>query len=302
VIKFVILLYHGVTNQKHGGIQNCSQKHIFSKDFQNQMKVLSNNYNVLAFNELIRLKKSGKLPNNSVSVTFDDGFANNYSIAFPILKKYEIPATFYLSTGFINSHRTFWVDKVEYLLNETEEPVIEIDSLEKEFFIRSIEEKMGALREIKSQLKADSNLIEPLVQELEQKAKIFPKYDYKDYAMLTWDNVRSMDHSGLCEFGAHTVDHVILSHLSKTNKEYQICTSKKMLEDELEHEITLFSYPEGQKDQYDSETISILRKAGFNSSPTAIFGVNNQYISNFKLFRNMVGFKAPFKKCLEAIS
>ena len=66
--------------------------------------------------ELLNLKQDRRLPSYSVVVTFDDGFENNYTAAFPVLQHYGIPATFYLSTGFIGTQRTFWVDKIEYLL------------------------------------------------------------------------------------------------------------------------------------------------------------------------------------------
>lgn len=300
--NFILLLYHGVTDYSGSGIQNCSHKHISLQKFEEQMRLLSEQFNVLSLNDLLRLKKKGKLPDKSVSVTFDDGFANNYTHAFPLLKKYGIPATFYLTTGFIDTNKVFWVDKIEYLLNETSESCIHLDSIDISLSLSTIQSKITALKAIKSCLKKDSKLIKPILQELEKKSNVPAKYNYDDYSMLTWDNVRTMDDSELCEFGAHTVDHSILSHLSREEKEFQISESKKKLEDELNHEITLFSYPEGQLHHYDSETIELLRRYGFSSSPTARFGINNQYISNFRLYRNMVEFDASFEKCLEGLS
>lgn len=128
-----------------------------------------------------------------------------------------------------------------------------------------------------------------------------PDMIYEDYQTLTWDHVRETHKSGLCEFGAHTVDHAILSHLSRLEKECQAYTSKLTLENELGEEINLYSYPEGQEIYYDEETIQVLQSAGFSASPPAIFGVNPGTTSDYYLCRNMVGFTAPFERCLEVL-
>ncbi len=299
---FIILLYHGVSDQPHKGIENCSHKHISVDDFAAQLQTLKAHYRVFSLPDLLQQKHHGALPENAVALTFDDGFANNYSLAFPLLQQFDLPATFYLASGFINTRRSFWVDKLEYLINESPLSSLEIDSLQKQFSLQSLEDRKTTLQAIKSALKSASALIEKTVAELEQICQVSPDYDYADYRLLSWDQVREMAQSGLCEFGGHTVDHVILSHLPAAEKQVQIAQCKATLETELNRPIRLFSYPEGQSCHYDESCIEVLKKQGFTSSPSAIFGVNNDKQSDFHLYRNMVGFTAPFLQCLGAPS
>jgi len=74
------------------------------EDFKKQMQYLKdNNYSIIKFSELVDILESDKeLPKKTVVLTFDDGFEDNYTNAFPILKKYNFPATIFLITGFIN--------------------------------------------------------------------------------------------------------------------------------------------------------------------------------------------------------
>lgn len=299
--RFVILLYHGVSRTVPQGIENCSKKHISPEEFTCQMEHLAADYVVLPLSEVLVLKQKGSLPKRTAVVTFDDGFENNYSTAFPILQRYGIPATFFLTTGFISTHRVFWVDKLECLLNELPHANLNLETLGRQYWLGSLSDRIYALHELKRFLKATPGLVCEAIEELERLSRSSATYEHEDYRTLTWDQVRDMNKSNLCEFGAHTVDHAILSHLSRSEKEYQIFTSKRTLEEELGEEVFLFSYPEGQKDHYDEETIQILRSAGFSSSPTAIFGFNTCATSDYHLRRNMVELTAPFDECLEVL-
>jgi peptidoglycan/xylan/chitin deacetylase (PgdA/CDA1 family) len=300
--KFVILLYHGVSQAKHKGIENCSRKHLPAEEFARQMEYLATNYQVLPLSQLLLLKEIGSLPSRAVAITFDDGFENNYSVAYPIMMRYSIPATFFLATGFINTQRVFWVDKVEYLINESQHTFIKLKTLDSCYPLGSMEEKKYALQEIKRILKSVSGLVADVITELEDVSSVDPRYDYEDYRICTWEQVREMRQSGLYDFGGHTVNHEILSHLNRAGKEKEIFEAKETLERELSEQIPLFSYPEGQENHFDPETIEVLKSAGFSCSPSAIFGVNTLTTSNYYLRRNMVGFTASFEKCLEILN
>ena len=118
--KSCILLYHGVTESKSNGIENCSNKHIQSIEFEKQMKWIDENKNVVSMRNI-------KDEPNSVAVTFDDTFKNIHDVALPILKKYNIPATFFITTSFIDSEKIFWVDELEHMINFSIKNEIELD-------------------------------------------------------------------------------------------------------------------------------------------------------------------------------
>src|SRR3990172_7617943 len=251
--EFTILLYHGVSRSVHRGIENCSRKHVSAEHFEAQMRFLATMGRVAALGDLLADCEKGLPAGGRVAVTFDDGFENNYSVAFPILRRHGVPATFFLSTGFIGSSRVFWVDKLEYLLNEAAVNAFESAVLGREFLLASLERRAAALREIKGALKRQPALVDDTIAELEALAEAPLRYDYPDYRMMDWHQVREMHRSGLCEFGAHTIDHTILSHVPHAEKVLQVRQSKATLEGELGTPVTLFAYPEGQADHFDDE-------------------------------------------------
>ena len=119
--KLLILLYHGVYDHSLIGIENYSGKHVKKSEFISQLKLLKdNNFTFLSFDEIIEIIISKKkFPKNSVAISFDDGFRNNFKIACPILDDLKIPAIFYVCSGLIDSNELFWVDKIEACINNT---------------------------------------------------------------------------------------------------------------------------------------------------------------------------------------
>ena len=298
--RFVVLLYHGVSAVPHHGIENYSRKHVSATAFEHQIEVLAREYSVLPLEELLQRQAAGDVPPRAVAVTFDDGFANNYEVAFPTLVRHEVPATFYLATGFIGTERVFWVDRLEYLVNEWREPTLAIAELDRVLPLRTHADRLDAVQEVKRELKEHTSQVEPVLRSLEARFGS-PSYDYPDYRTLSWDQVREMHASGLCSFGAHTVDHVILAQLEPAEQERQVRLSVEAVSQELGQRTRLFSYPEGGPGQYDDETIRIVQEAGCASAPSAIFGVNDATTSPFHLRRNMVDFTAPFEECLAVL-
>ncbi len=299
---FVILLYHGVTREPmQHGIANCSRKHLTAEVFARQMAQLEKEYTVMGLSELLKVRTNGVLPPRAVAVTFDDGFANNCTVALPILVEHKIPATFFLTSGFVDTPRIFWVDKLEYLINETELPEAILPSLDRTFSLRSLEEKEAALKTIKLLLKTTPGLTESVIKEMELSCEVSPRYDYEDYQTLTWNQIHQMRETGLCQFGAHTVDHPVLSHLPRREKERQIGASKAALESKLGTSVELFAYPEGETRHFDDETIELLKSAGFRHAVTAVPGLNTQSTGDFHLRRGMVEMTLSFKECLEPL-
>jgi peptidoglycan/xylan/chitin deacetylase (PgdA/CDA1 family) len=102
----LILLYHRVADVKEDPHSLCVSR----KNFDAQIKWLKNNSNVISLSRLVVLLKACKLNKNFVCVTFDDGYEDNYVNAHPILKKYQVPATFFVTTGYVNTKKQFYWD------------------------------------------------------------------------------------------------------------------------------------------------------------------------------------------------
>lgn len=288
--KSCILLYHGVTKSKSDGIENYSNKHIQADEFERQMKYIKENKNVVSIRNI-------KEEPNSVAVTFDDTFKNIHDVALPILKKYDIPATFFISTGFIGNDRNFWVDRIEHMINFSKTDEVDFDG--ELFNLEDETKKINSLTIIKSKLKKyNPKKRESLLNYVELQTGWLEDVEVDNYKNLSLDDVKRLDIPPMYEVGGHTVNHEILAYLSDERLEYEIVECIKTLENIVGRKIDLFSYPEGQENHYNYNVIKYLKKHGIDICPSAIDGfLGNEDEFNYR--RIMVGFqdnKFPFKE------
>ena len=300
--KFKILLYHGVTNQiKKKGIENFSGKHISKLTFLKQMKILKKNYNIISIKDLEKFKKQKFIPKNSVLITFDDGFENNYKVAFPILKKLKIPAVFYISTGLIGKKKLFWVDQIEDLINRSNKKQINLKlKYKKKYSIKTPNQKIKVITEIKRFCKMVSSLKKDrIIEKLKKETNLKPSSNSsQNYKLMNWQQVRAIDSEDLFEIGGHSTDHNILSKLPKKKMKSDIKNSINILEKKLKRKIKHYSYPEGQYSDYNKQIKSYLKFLGIKFCPSAVNGIANIDDDNFEFKRIMVGInkkKFPFR-------
>lgn len=299
----VILLYHGITASPSIGIENFSGKHITAERFNRQMAWLKTNAHPMSLREMTdRLQRREKLPPRSIAVTFDDTFLNNRTVALPILQRHHVPATYFVTTGFIGRKRLFWTDKVEYCLNTTIKDAITFalsGQVERAWPLATSQQRIQAVIEIKGAMK----LMSPHVRDehLATLAAVcgvsdsdFDQADIPNYQMMDWDDVQALD-CGLCDVGGHSVNHEILAYLPPDRLEEETKGCVQSLQDGLGHGVDLFSYPEGQGHHYNDSVIASLKQAGVTISPSAIRGTNAPGADPFHLRRIMVGFMGePF--------
>ena len=112
-----ILMYHRINQPDLLGHQMQPGMYVRPESFEMQMRFLKENYNVVRLQELSeKIGKGEKVTPGTIAITFDDGWLDNYTEAFPTLRKYELPATIFLATKYINSTETFWSDGIPYAI------------------------------------------------------------------------------------------------------------------------------------------------------------------------------------------
>ena len=214
-------------------------------EFYRQMSYIKDNCNILSMDEIVDIKRKDEMwPENAVAVTFDDGFKNNYECAAPILNELNIPATFYICSGMIDSKKMFWVDKIEDCINRTKKNAIEIVlDIPLTLSLKSKEEKIQALTKIKSFCKsADIKIKERVLKDLELITGIQPKASSAlNYQMMSWDELKSLNNNQLFTIGGHTLYHDIMSaHVDDENMFKDIELSIGLLEFNLNKNNTFF--------------------------------------------------------------
>lgn len=293
--ELTILLYHGVTDSISTGIENASGKHIHVDTFRDQMQFIKQNCNVLSMDDVVALTNAGKAyPPRAVAVTFDDGFKNNHTLAAPVLDDIQVPATFYITAGIVDTELMFWVDELEDCLNlsQAEDIHIQLDDAEKSFSLRSDAEKLLALAEIKGFCKraaaADKDRV---LSDVATATGIVPDVSHaRNYEKISWNELREMDANPLFIIAGHSLYHDILSAQPVAEMQAAVRLSLGLLSYNLGHEVTHFSYPEGQAHHYNEKVIQTLKDERVVCSPSAITGMNSAGSDLFHLKRIMVGF------------
>ena len=313
-----ILMYHGFTDKDHHeGIENHSGKHLHIKKFDEQVRFLKKNYNIVSLNDVLDYYTQGKkLPPRSIVITVDDGYKSNWTLAYPVLKEYQVPATVFVATDFIDQKQALWVDRIEYGIDKTQQKSVELDVGHHncKYILGSLKEKERADAQIKQILKSlPLKEREQAIQSLEAQLKIALRFSGipEMYAPLTWENIRAMQDSGLITIGSHTCSHTILTSCSHDDLLLEITASKKRIEDMLSHACDHFSYPNGGKGDFNDTTHHALSKALYRSAMVTVIGTNNELANCYELKRlnvhnsgEMGGFKrtlSPFARFLRLV-
>jgi peptidoglycan/xylan/chitin deacetylase (PgdA/CDA1 family) len=274
---FQILMYHRVNNEADDIFEGVP-----TKEFAAQMEGLNRYYTVLPLEELVERALVGDVPPNSVAVTFDDGYRDNYEHAFPILKQYGIPATIFLTTGVIGRPGILWHDVVFELFRRTAVTSVEIEGRHYPLLSRpdrqqSLFTALKILRRLSPQERNEH--IARMAASLD--VSIGSDYGPK---MLTWEQVGEMTRAGVT-FGAHTVSHPILSRMPLDKAIQEIETSKSTIEHKLGRKVRSFAYPNGSREDFTEALKGSLKEAGFRCAVTTMWGINGRSTDPFELRR-----------------
>jgi len=286
-------MYHGFTDiKKFDGIENYHGKHIEIDKFCEQIEYLKKYYHIISLDQLLAFYTAKiPLPPRSVVITMDDGYRSNYSLAYPVLKEYEVPATIFVSTDFVEKRHFLWVDRVEYALNQTTSSnfKINIENEELYFPLENNDLKKQADATIKGKLKRISQeLREGIVCDLEKKLEqsLLTEETPQDiYCPLGWQEVSEMVQSGLITIGSHTCSHVIMTQCSSEQMQQELKDSKLLIEIKTGEQCDVFGYPNGEPGDFDNTTKALLKEAGFICGLTTVLGVNDSTSDIFELKR-----------------
>lgn len=265
--------------------------------FDWQMELLRAYFNPLPLAVALELQKSGDLPPASVCVTFDDGYADNVDVALPILEKWDIPATFFISSGYLNGGR-MWNDTV--LESVKQIPAADIDLTEIDLGRCSLATENERLRVAYQILTALKHL--PPDRRAEGTAFVASfASDLPIDLMMTSPQVKKLVDSGM-EIGGHTVSHPILASLDCDEARREIVEGKKALEELSGGAVSYFAYPNGKSGQdFTHFHSSILPGIGFKAAVSTHWGVSTLESDIWQLPRFTPWDRTPAKFMLRMI-
>jgi peptidoglycan/xylan/chitin deacetylase (PgdA/CDA1 family) len=285
----LILYYHSVSENADRRIDPSIV--VRPAHFERQLCYLSKHTHVVSLTDLseaVRQKRA--LPPNSVVITFDDGYRDNFTTVAPLLKQYGFPATFFLATGYIGTGRVKWEDRLSYILHNTavSKILVEHAGLPGSRFLLSLGSSRDRLRAF-NRLAASLGCLavadrEFVIDQIRELARI-PVEQGIQNMMLTWDDVRQMAGIPGFTFGCHTVEHERLSMLSDGEVRRQILESRHKIEGELQVSVCCFAYPYGVQRDFDQRAIRVLRDSGFDCAVTTNYTRNGPRSEPFSLGR-----------------
>ena len=256
------------------------------------MEVLSRYANPIRLGSLVQALQAGRLPPNAVAVTFDDGYADNALQALPILEELEVPATFFVSTGLLDTGETFWWHRLEALLLRQAECPIRF-RLEDPRYGRYWKTATLAQRQlaydalIQLMRKVDAERREAWLAQLLAWAGTGERPD-EIHRLMSGAELKRLAASPWATIGAHSVTHSALSALSKEQQKEEIFTSKKTLEEITGTGVSIFSYPSGRKQDYDRTSIQLCQEAGFLKTAANFPGQFHRWTDPFQIPRHLV--------------
>ena len=280
-----VLLYHRVLPDPAGLAMAVSVQ-----NFEAQLKWLRAHYPVYSLEEMLDKSKSGKLAKRAVAITFDDGYADNLLMAKPVLERFQIPATIFITSAKLDSPKEFWWDDLDRIFQTEKLPLslkIETGGKQTEWDTHSSEERKKAQAEISKILKySNAREIERILELLCQWASL-PQKGRSEYRTLTTPELHELIQGGMLRIGAHTENHLALSAQSEETQRAEIIQSKRKLEMLLGRPVTEFAYPFGlPEEHYSQKAVSIAREAGFRlACSTARACVRNSQPDFFQIPR-----------------
>lgn len=242
------------------------------EDFHRQMSWIKRHFEVLSFADLhLCAQEDRSWPRRALVITFDDGYADNYTHAFPILKELNLPATIFLSTSYIDSPRLFWWDLIAYCVKHTNLSKVKLPAVsEQALSFENAKARRLMINKILLWIKSvDDHIKNAFLETLPATLEVALPADISSATQLNWHQVREMAAHHI-EFGGHSVTHPILSNIDAAQLEMEIAGCKRQIETQLGREVLVFSYPNGQSSPAVQEAV---QRAGYAYSTAYFAGV-----------------------------
>ncbi|GAC1388753.1 MAG: hypothetical protein NVS4B11_11370 [Ktedonobacteraceae bacterium] len=254
-------------------------------DLRRHFSYLKRHYRILpvesALDELYSSHKEEKDHSKhptALAITFDDGFRDNYTTAYPLARELQVPFTIYLVPGYIESGEYFWWEEARRLAARTpmSTAIIKDHSYdlqkpaERALLATVLDTEVRHARSVavrETFLASARAVLSVPVSILEEEKPTLP---------LTWKQVKEMDASGWVSFGAHTMHHPILSYLTNDDElRQEIEECRTVLEQQLGHLVCSFAYPVGQMQHIGDNVRKAVRQMGYAWAVTTNYGCNH---------------------------
>jgi len=306
----LILLYHRIVELPSDPYLLC----VTPQNFAEHLAILRKQGHPMRLQQLAQALRDGNLPRRAIVVTFDDGYYDNLYNAKPLLERYDIPATVFVTTGYIGHKHEFWWDELDKVLLQAgtlpETLRLSINGSPYQWELGEAahysddDYRCYSCWNVAQQndpsprqylFRSLWHLLHPLSEEERRKAldELLAWAGTESMARsthltLSLDEVIQLEEGALVEVGAHTVTHQVLSSLPASAQWDEIGRSKAYLGEILAHPVNSFAYPHGLREHYTTETVAIVRDSGFACACSAFAGIVGRGTDYYQLPRVLI--------------
>ena len=265
-VKKNIITYHRISNKTVNDPLSISLE-----TFEKQIKFLTNKFNIISLDKILDMD----LPNgNYIAITFDDGYRDNLLNAVPILEKYKVPATIYITSRFLEGKCEMWWYEIKKFIDENELINFIYNNKNYKFILKSNKSKIKAFKQISSLFKKlkyqqQNKLLELITRNTQ-------RIQYTN-DLLNVDDLIKLNSKKLITLGAHTHNHVALSYLNDSECLDELSTSKKIIEKIINKKVRHFAYPYGGEKEISGREPEVLKSLGYISAVTTQLNFVEKY-------------------------
>lgn len=227
-----------------------------------------NGYRFVSLDELAEILEKPRKTPEFIAVTFDDGYADNFTTAYPILKDRKIPFAIYVTSSFPDHDAVIWWYILEDMLNRDDLIAFEYRQRSYRFDTSRPEERQQFGRTVRSLMKsASKEELDTLVKNVFVAQGIDPRQKVRELS-LSWAQLKELSGDPLATIGTHTKNHLLLKELPVETAREEISWGRVRLEEKLGAPINHFAFPFGGANAAGAREFQLVREAGFKTGVT----------------------------------
>jgi peptidoglycan/xylan/chitin deacetylase (PgdA/CDA1 family) len=282
----VILTYHRIRPDTSTADADLFDDALFGptqSEFERQVRWLKQNFELLSEASLLSVLREGNACRRRyAAITFDDGYRDNYTLAYPVLRGYSTPAIFFICPGLIDNRKVGWWDAIAYLIKRSDRSSVSINGTT----LPLQGNKQAAITELTSWIKVRPHAeTSELVPKLADVCGVnLPDAELQDRQFMTWEQIIEVSRNGV-DIGSHTYHHHVLATLGADLQRWELRESKVALQRRLGRPIRTLAYPVGGYEHFTPETMRIAEEIGYECAFSFQTGYNLGGIHRFNVQR-----------------